>query len=68
VIDDYPYEASWLLPSLTTGAVAAASGFNEVTKLGNVLSQSAGLALGDEYELAIVLYCDQDGSSNSSTV
>jgi hypothetical protein len=34
--------------------VAAASGFNEVTELGYLLSQSAGLVLGDEYELAIL--------------
>jgi hypothetical protein len=34
--------------------VAATSGFNEVTELGYLLSRSAGLVIGDEYELAIL--------------
>jgi hypothetical protein len=31
--DEYPYETSWQRKSLTTGAVVAASGFDEVTEL-----------------------------------
>jgi hypothetical protein len=38
--DDYPYETSWSLQSLTTSAVVAASGFNEVTELGYLLDES----------------------------
>jgi hypothetical protein len=44
--DDYPYEISWSLQSLTTGAVAAASCFKEVAELDYVLLQSVGLAPG----------------------
>ena len=52
--DDYPYETSWSLQSLTTGAVVAASGFGEVTGLGFFLSESVGLVPGDEYQLVIL--------------
>jgi hypothetical protein len=33
VYDEYPYEKSWLRESLTTDAVVAESGFDEVTEL-----------------------------------
>jgi hypothetical protein len=52
--DEYPYETSWSLQSLTTGAVVAASGFDEVTEWGFLLSQSVGLAPGGEYQLVIL--------------
>jgi hypothetical protein len=52
--DDLPYETSWSLRSLTTGAVVAASGFGEVTELGFFLSESVGLVPGDEYQLVIL--------------
>jgi hypothetical protein len=43
--DDYPYEIIWSLQSLTTGAVVAMSGFDAVTALVYLLSQSVGLFL-----------------------
>jgi hypothetical protein len=49
--DEYPNETSW---SLTTGAVVAASGFDEVTASGFFLSESVGLVPGDEYQLVIL--------------
>jgi hypothetical protein len=49
-----PYETSWSLQSLTTGAAVAASGFNEVTEFGSLLSQSVGMVPGDEYQLMIL--------------
>jgi trypsin len=52
--DEYPYETSWSLQSLTTGAVVAASGFDEVTESGFFLSESVGLVPGDEYQLVIL--------------
>jgi hypothetical protein len=52
--DDYPYKTIGLLQSLTTGSVVAASGFNEVTELGYLLSQSVGLVPGDEHQLVIL--------------
>jgi hypothetical protein len=53
--DDYPYETSWSLQSLATCAVVAASGFNEVTELGYLSSQSVGYdSFGDEHQLAIL--------------
>jgi hypothetical protein len=52
--DEYPYETSWSLQSLTTGAVVAASGFDEVTESGFFLSESVGLVAGDEYQLVIL--------------
>ena len=52
--DNYAYETSWSLQSLTTGAVVAASGFDEVTESGFFLSESVGLVPGDEYQLVIL--------------
>jgi hypothetical protein len=52
--DDYPEETSWSLQSLTTGTVVAASGFNEVTELDFLLSQSIDLVPNDEYQLVIL--------------
>jgi trypsin len=52
--DDLPYETSWSLRSLTTGAVVAASGFGEVTELGFSLSDAVVLVPGDEYQLIIL--------------
>jgi hypothetical protein len=52
--DDYPYLMCWSLQSLTTGAVVAASGFNEVAEFGYLLSHSVGLVPGDEYQLVIL--------------
>jgi hypothetical protein len=52
--DDYPYETSWSLQSLTTDAVATAFGFSEGTERGYLLSQSAGLVPGNEYQLVIL--------------
>jgi hypothetical protein len=52
--DQYPYETSWTLKSLTTGAVAAASGFDEVTESGFFLSESVDLVPGDTYKLVII--------------
>jgi hypothetical protein len=39
---------------LYLGDGAAASDFNEVTELGNLLSQSVGLVSGDELQLVII--------------
>jgi hypothetical protein len=50
--DGYPYETSWSLQSLTTGAVAA-SGCNEAADFVYLSSQSVGLVPGDEYQLVI---------------
>jgi hypothetical protein len=50
--DEYPNETSW---SLTTGAVVAASGFDEVTaSVFFFLSESVGFVPGDEYQLVIL--------------
>jgi hypothetical protein len=38
--EDYPYETSWSLQSLATGAVVVASGFNEVTEFGYLFCRS----------------------------
>jgi hypothetical protein len=35
--DDYLYETSWSLQSLTTGTVVATPGYNEVTEFGCLL-------------------------------
>jgi hypothetical protein len=43
-----PYETSWSLLSLTSGAFATASGFDEVTELGYMSSHSVGLVPSDE--------------------
>jgi hypothetical protein len=51
---DHPYETSWLLHGLKTGAGVAASGFNEVTDLDFLLSQSVGLLLGDELQRVVI--------------
>jgi hypothetical protein len=60
----------WIV--LTTGAVFAASGFNEATELSHLLSQSVGLDPGDEHQLVILSsvgdgmccgYGDGDGSA-----
>jgi hypothetical protein len=48
-----PYETSWSLQSLTTGAVAAASSFDEVTEFGFLSSHSVGLVPSDENRLVI---------------
>jgi hypothetical protein len=52
--DDHPYEMSWLLQSLTTGAGVAESGFYEVTKLGYLLSQPVRFVPGDELQRVII--------------
>jgi trypsin len=52
--DEYPYETSWSLQSLTTGAIVAASGFDEVTESFLFFSESVGLVPGDEYQLVIL--------------
>jgi hypothetical protein len=52
--DQYPYETSWSLKSLTTGVVAAAYGFDEVTESGLFLSESVDLVPGDTYKLVII--------------
>jgi trypsin len=54
IYDNFPEETSWSLKSLTTGAVAAASGFGEVTELGFSLSDAVVLVPGDEYQLIIL--------------
>jgi hypothetical protein len=58
--DDYPYETSWSLQSLTTGANLGESGFdealtrlNEVTKFGYLSSHSVGLVPSNENQLVI---------------
>jgi hypothetical protein len=71
--DDYPYETSWSLQSLATGAVVATSGFNEVTELVDLLSRSTGLVPGGVYQPLVMLdsfgdgmccgYGDGDGSA-----
>jgi hypothetical protein len=45
--DVYPCETSWLLQSLTTGAIVAASGFNGMVSS----SHSVALVPGDEHQL-----------------
>jgi hypothetical protein len=45
--DDYLYETSWSLQSLTTGTVAATSGFNEVIEFGSFVAVCQ-LVAGDE--------------------
>lgn len=52
--DEYPYETSWSLQSLTTGAVVAESGFDEVSEMGFFLSEAVGLVPSDEYQLVIL--------------
>jgi hypothetical protein len=54
VYDNYAYETSWSLQSLTTGASVAASGFGDVTESGFFLSESVDLVPGDEYQLVIL--------------
>jgi hypothetical protein len=54
LLDEYPYDASWSLQSLTTGYVVAASGFDEVAELCYLLSQSVGVVPGDEYQLVVL--------------
>jgi hypothetical protein len=49
----HSYETSWSLQGLTTDAVAAC-GFNEVTELAYLLSQSVGQAPGDVHQLVIL--------------
>jgi hypothetical protein len=45
---------------ITTCAVVAASGFNEVSEFSYLSSQSISLVSGDEYQL-VILYSVDDG-------
>lgn len=58
--DDHPNETSWTLKSFTSGAIVAASGFDEVTESGVFLTQPVDLVPGDRYKL-VIRDSDDDG-------
>jgi hypothetical protein len=53
---------SWSLQSLTTGAVAAVSDFNEVTEFDYLMLQSVGVVPGNEYQLVVCGYGDRSAA------
>jgi hypothetical protein len=51
---DIAYDTSRSLQNLTTGAVVAASSYDEVTEFAYLWSQPVAWIPGDEYQLAIL--------------